>query len=247
MEAEETTFLYNVQYLPQTVMSDAEYKARRDGAVESMLGQRLATKGVLALEQIVDERMLSELGIPAHQRQAHLTRWFEREANHKFATQIDSNCMDCPHRATEVALLNDHKMYELRIRAKTLCGAKLNGGATCFDGYMPGSNMWKWPEHSAIIAEFAVGKPNKQGLTFATLCFVHADRSTTFYDPRELSVHKEFGDIRDEPPGPMTRNNADSGYLTRDEIELADIELAKLSKVVRATMPSPQTPCDDAW
>lgn len=46
----------------------------------------------------------------------------------------------------------------------------------------------------------------------------------------------------------MTRNNADSGYLTREELKLANEALARTAKEYRATQtPQPATPMDDAW
>ncbi len=42
MELEDVGIVFNVQYLPETVMSDAEYRAKRDSAVESMFRDRLA-------------------------------------------------------------------------------------------------------------------------------------------------------------------------------------------------------------
>lgn len=53
MGLEDTGIVLNVRYLPDTIMSNAEYRAKRDAAVESMLRDRLATKGVLVTQMAV--------------------------------------------------------------------------------------------------------------------------------------------------------------------------------------------------
>lgn len=247
MEEEETSFVVNVHYIPDTIMSDAEYRSRRDRAVESMLSERLATKGVLVMRQEVNEHELH--GVPDHQRPSIILKHFERAALYEFSKQFDSNCVECPHRKIDVMMDHDVHRMGLTVAAKCYCGAKLQGGATCFDGYMPGSNSWLWPDYKAVRAHFKVDKPNAKGLVFAHLAFAIGREDEMFDMHSPSRLRGVYGDVRDEPPGPMTRINADSGYLTQDEIKMADKALAGVSKIVRASMPSPQpqTPCEDAW
>lgn len=247
MGLEDTGIVLNVRYLPDTIMSNAEYRAKRDAAVESMLRDRLATKGVLVTQMAVREHEFA--GVPAHQKHSVMMQQFERQAEREFHRQVDNNCMECPHKKIEVSLNNDMVDMTYTIRAKCFCGAKRQGGATCFDGYMPGSNSWLWPRDRAIRAQFRVDNPNPQGLVFAKLEFIIGEEEQIF-DPSRPPSHRDiYGDVHDDPPGPMTRINADGAYMTKEEIEMADVAMAKLAKTVRATLPSPQpqTPCDDAW
>lgn len=247
-EVEDTSFVVNVRYLPQTIMSDAEYKTQRDRAVKYMTENRLATKGVLVMQQEVNE--LEFRGVPSHQIDSVALRQFERQADYEFAKQFDSNCLECPHRKMDVCMDRNNVTRGIMVRAKTLCGAKLNGTAHCFDGYMPGANAWLWPDYEAVDAKFRVSPPNEKGLVFATLELFHDRPMPEPYDPREMPSMAMFAsNVHDEPPGYTTRQNVDGAYLTSKEIKLIDRSLAGLSKMVRATLPSPQpqTPCEDAW
>lgn len=246
MELEDTGIVVNVRYLPGTIMSNAEYKAKRDAAVESMLRDRLATKGILVMQMAVREHEF--VGVPTHQKHSVMMQQFERQAEREFHRQVDNNCMECPHKKIEVSLDSNMMDMTQTVRAKCFCGAKRQGGATCFDGYMPGSNSWLWPRDRVVRASFIMDKPNPQGLVFAKLEFAIGEEPEIF-DPSRRAHLDMYGDVHDDPPGPMTRINADGAYMTKEEIEMADAALAKLAKAVRATLPSPQpqTPCEDAW
>lgn len=251
MELEDTGIVVNVQYIPDTIMSNAEYKSKRDAAVESMLRDRLATKGVLVMKQEVNEHELH--GVPDHQKNSIILKHFERAALYEFSKQFDSNCVECSHRKIDVMMEHDHHRMGVTVAAKCYCGAKLQGGATCFDGYMPGSNSWLWPEYATRDVTFKVDRPNEKGLVFARMMFRVDHDPMEMYDPTEPPYMRKpktpFGDVRDEPPGQMTRINADGAYMTSEEIKMADAALKRLKKEYRNSLPTPQpqTPCEDAW
>lgn len=252
MELEDTGIVVNVQYIPDTIMSDAEYKSKRDAAVQSMLQNRLATKGVLLFQACVDERLLH--GIPAHQSTSIILEQYGRHAEYEFNKQMDGNCSTCKHRKIDVHLEHDMHARGVSVKAKCMCAAKLQGGATCFDGYMPGSNSWLWPEYSTQAVEFRVDRPNEKGLVFAHMMFHVGEqqRAPLSFDPNEppyMRMPNPYGDVRDEPPGHMTRINADGAYMTSDEIKMADAALKRLKQQYRNSLPTPkpQTPMEDAW
>lgn len=251
MELEDTGIVVNVQYIPDTIMSDAEYKSKRDAAVQSMLQNRLATKGILMFQARVDERLLQ--GIPQHQSTSIILEQYGRHAEHEFNRQMDSNCATCSHKKVDVFLEHDAHTRGISVKAKCGCEAKLKGGTTCFDGYMPASNSWLWPEYATRDVTFRVDRPNEKGLVFAHMMFRVDHDPLELYDPNEPPYMRKpkspFGDVRDEPPGQMTRVNADGAYMTSEEIKMADAALKRLKKEYRHSIPSPQpqTPMEDAW
>lgn len=249
MHHEETSILYNIRYLPDQVISHDEYVARRDRAVQLMVGDRLATKGTLVTKQTINRFDLHrEPGIPDHMRNEVMLRQFERMARSDFEGKFDKQCFDCAHCKIDVRMSLDSMTGNLELAALCFCEGMKKGGLTCFDGYIPLTQQWQWPPYKAVSASFAVSEPNPKGLSFATLHFDHAEPVNDM-DGRLAGFHMISYNTHDEPPGLITRNNADSEYLTKDEIKLANDALAKVSKMVRATMPTPrpQTPMEDAW
>lgn len=250
MHSEETSFIYEVTKLPHEIMSHSQYKSRLHNAVNSMVSQRLAVKGELRCDHVVDERMIGP-GIPSHQKTDIILRQFERWAADKFTGMFDAQCNSCSHCKIETRVENRFVTSDYLVQAVCKCTAKSMHGATCFDGYVPSSNQWSWQDDiEAVGAVFEIAPPDSTGSRMATLVLQHDHATQDFsFDPKGYSSAKFYGDFRDEPPGPLTRTNADSGYMTEKELKLANAALARVKQHVRATLPTPrpQTPMDDAW
>lgn len=250
MHDEQTSILYNVKYLPDQVMSHDEYVARRDTAVARMVGDRLATKGTLCVKRTITRmEMFQERGIPDHMRNEVMMRQFERQARSQFEGQFDRQCFDCGNCKVDVRISLNGMTGDTELTALCFCEATKKGGLTCFDGYLPLTQQWEWPPYQPVAAEFKVGEPNPQGLVFTTLHFSHSELTMNM-DERFGGFHTlSYNNAHDEPPGLMTRNNADAEYMTKAEMKLANEALARVSKMVRATLPTPrpQTPTEDAW
>lgn len=249
MHSEETSFVYVASRLPDEIMDHEEYVKRRDEAVRMMIGERLCVKGELMIKQEVDERMLGA-GIPEHQRAEVMRRQFERAAVEKFSGQYDAACMSCSHHHMETYIEISHVTHGYILRGCVKCAAVKNSGATCFDGYSPVSRKWLWIEEAqeAVGVRFKMEEQNKKGEQLVTMIIDHDHQKLDLSDP--ITAFKRYGEsMHDEPPGIMTRNNADSGYLTSKELKMANEALKVTSKIVRATLPTPkpQTPMEDAW
>lgn len=252
MQQEETNIIYRAKDLPEQIMSHAEYKRVRDQAVFNMVGQRLAVKGELRLRHEMDEFALGA-GIPDHRRVDIMRSQFERHAADKFTGQFDSQCNSCPHCTVDVQVEVSHQHHRHIMHAICYCKAKKSVGITCFDGFMPSNEQWVWPGDSNVVgAELRIEKSSKVMEATAQLVFHHASESEDYsIDPTRPPGFRmsAYGDLHNEPPGPMTRINGDSGYLTEKEMILANEALERTSKFIRASLPTPKpaTPIDDAW
>lgn len=248
MQHEETSFIYDVKYLPAEVMSDDEYRRRRDEAVQDMTGRRLGRTDGFRVNKTLNRHELGA-GIPSHRSEDVMRRQFERFAADHFTGQFDERCNTCKFCQLDINASQDIASNSLMLTATCYCKGRKMQGVACFDGYVPSMDKWRWDgEEMPVHASFQV-RENMKGDRLATLNIVHDNPMARPYDD-PMTMTRHFGDnMRDEPPGFMTRNNADSGYLTREELKLANEALARTAKEYRATQPTPQpaTPMDDAW
>lgn len=241
MRYEETVFTYNLNHLPDKVMSEEEYRHRRDMVINDLISNRLATRGALR-----SHRELS--GFEARNASEHhksMLDDFEHRAKNDFAGQFDDRCSACQHCKIDARMERSLARGSIVLTADCYCMAMNSRNAECFDGYVPATKEWHWRFPQIPVRVYFDGvKVDKNGNPMTRMIIQHDKQDMDMTMRPSLYV-----ELHPEPQGIIVRDGIDHGYLTKDELKLGNAALARERKCnpQLAVVSQPQTPVEDAW